>query len=111
MIKTQFNGDNEAKIYMHGAYAVADNPLNIERIFIHNQGYFILQTSQDAFSDFEMTWNLDMLTLKDYENRTCQLNLIRNNDGTFKLSGLFFETFIIWDFERIDLENLAINTI
>ncbi|NOQ72116.1 MAG: hypothetical protein GQ574_08950 [Crocinitomix sp.] len=107
-IKGQFNGDTEAKIYMHGAYAVSDNPLKIERIFIHNKGYFILQDKDDSFTDYEMSWNQDILTLNDYEGQTCQLNLVRHKDGTFRLTGFLFKTYVVWDFERIHLESLAI---
>ncbi|MFT5820015.1 MAG: hypothetical protein ACI8ZM_001249 [Crocinitomix sp.] len=107
-IKAQFNGDAEPKVYMHGAYALSDNPLNIERIFIHSKGYFILQDEADAFSDYEMTWNQDILTLTDYKAETCQLNLVRHKNGTFRLSGFFFKTYVVWNFEKIDLESLAI---
>lgn len=104
----QWNGDKIPKIYMHGAYNIEDNPLGIERVFIHNGGYFITQDKFDHFSDFQMTWNQDILTLTNYENHSCQLSLFKKSRNTFQLTGLFFNKPVNWKLKQVELKQLAI---
>ncbi len=104
----QWNGDKIPKIYMHGAYIVEDNPIDIERVFFHNDGYFITQNKSDHFSDYQMTWNQDILTLTNYENHSCQLSLFKKSKNTFQLTGLFFNEPIDWKLRQVELEQLAI---
>lgn len=103
-----FNGDTVPKTNMHGAYLVGENDQNIKRLFFHSKGYFILQDNADDFTDYKMVWRQDILTITDYEANQTSLNLITNSDDTYRLSGMFFDKFVNWNFERVDLKQLPI---
>jgi hypothetical protein len=58
-----FNGDQQPKPFMHGAYEVQPNQQGIERLFFHKDNYFITQSFADEFRDYPLTWNGNSLLL------------------------------------------------
>jgi len=65
-----FNDDTFQKPYLHGAYEVINLDSNnndtskIKRVFIHRRGYFIIQSEQDKFESFDLTYGEDLSYLK-----------------------------------------------
>lgn len=61
-----FNDDHFPRLKHHGAYAVFGSP-QIKHLFIHRDGYIILQNSKDEFHDFKLnTNNPDRYSSPDY---------------------------------------------
>lgn len=62
---------------LYGAYEVLNttNPMDIKRIFIHKDNYFIVQTMEDDFIDYRLQWSTkeDAIYLTDYDNQTLKV--------------------------------------
>jgi hypothetical protein len=55
VVSGNFNDDAQPRPPLHGAYAIKSaTPLPWKRFFIHRRGYFILQDSNNAFTDYEL---------------------------------------------------------
>jgi hypothetical protein len=89
-----FNGDQQPKPFMHGAYQMLPN--------------FITQSFADEFRDYPLTWNGNELVLTNQNNEKSALELTTLSTNEFALSGIFFGDSVSWEFMRIDLEGLAI---
>ncbi len=106
-IKTgNFNGRNQEKPYLFGAYEVSPNPNEVKRIFFHSASYFILQSKSDEFFDYSMTWNGAQLELIGYEEDTTYLTISSHNDSMYTLSGNFYGTFVNWEMKQLNLKSL-----
>lgn len=106
-IKTRnFNGRNQEKPYLFGAYEVSPNPNEVKRVFFHSASYFILQTKSDEFFDYAMNWNGAQLELIGYEEDTTYLTISSQNDSMYTLSGNFYGTFVNWEMKQLNLESL-----
>lgn len=102
----QFNGNNQPKSTLFGAYAVSSNPNQVKRVFFHSSAYFIIQTYSDEFFDYPIQWNGNKIELSNYENETSILALKTFNDSTYALSGNFYGTAVSWQMKRLKLDSL-----
>ena len=77
LLTKQFNDDAVPRFELHGAYNVfkiekiiknAQN-LDLKRIFIHRQNYFIIEHQDESFEDFSLEINVQkhQLVLTDYD--------------------------------------------
>lgn len=103
-----FNGDQQPKPFMHGAYEVQPNQQGIQRLFFHKDNYFITQSFADEFKDYPLTWNGTRLMLTNPTKEKAELDLRTMDPDKFELIGVFFGDSVAWKFNRIDLEGLAI---
>jgi hypothetical protein len=74
-----FNGDNAARPYMHGAYEVTQyiagsdtlerNRFPVRRFFIHKDSYMIFQNREDEMTDYKLSYDTDKyeFVLTDYK--------------------------------------------
>jgi hypothetical protein len=93
-----FNGDNAARPYLHGAYEVI-NIVNekdtlpaaispVKRFFIHRDSYIIFQDQQDAMKDYKLAYdkNNSQFVLTDYSmKQTMLLFTYRQTDSVLTL--------------------------
>ena len=90
-IKTgNFNGDNAARPYMHGAYEVTryiagsdtlrPGQFPVKRLFVHRDSYMIFQNRDDEMTDYKLSHdrNKDEYVLTDYQMHTIPLHIIFN---------------------------------
>jgi hypothetical protein len=103
-----FNGDQQPKPFMHGAYEVQPNQQGIQRLFFHKDNYFITQSFADEFRDYPLRWNGNSLLLTNQMKEKAELDLRTLSADKFELTGVFFGDSIAWKFNQIDLEGLAI---
>lgn len=103
-----FNGDQQPKPFMHGAYEVRPNQQGIQRLFFHKDNYFITQSFADEFRDYPLSWDGTTLMLTNQTEEKSELDLRTLSVDKFELTGVFFGDSVAWKFNRIDLEGLAI---
>jgi hypothetical protein len=68
-----FNDDNAPRPFLHGAYQVSsDQNTDLKRVFIHRDGYLILQTKDDQLSDFKLVIKpiKNHMIIRDYHGKT-----------------------------------------
>lgn len=106
--RSYFNGDQQPKPFMHGAYEVQPNEEGIKRLFFHKDNYFITQSNTDEFRDYPLTWDGNRLMLSNQKKEKSELDLRTMDPDKFELTGVFFGDSIAWKFDRIDLTWLAI---
>jgi len=93
-----FNGDNAARPYLHGAYEVTnfmrDSELlppalsPVKRFFIHRDSYIIFQDQQDAMKDYKLAYDKDnsKFVLTDYNMKQTMLSFTyRQTDSILTL--------------------------
>ena len=81
-----FNVDQEAKLPLHGAYEIiTSSEKKWSRLFIHRDGYFILQDDNNEISDYKCFVNpiLNEIKLFDYEGDEYNLNYAFNEEVHF----------------------------
>lgn len=103
-----FNGDQQPKPFMHGAYEVQPNEEGIKRLFFHKDNYFITQSFADEFRDYPLSWKGTTLLLTNRTKEKSELDLRTMDPDKFELTGVFFGDSVAWKFNRIDLAGLAI---
>jgi hypothetical protein len=94
-----FNDDFAKRPFLHGAYEVQEFTENgkkldcystpLKRIFIHRDGYLILQNQQDEMTDFKLEINQikNTFILTDYELNKIKMNYTYSKkDGLLTLS-------------------------
>ncbi len=66
-----WNDDQADRPYLHGAYENLDKNSEIRRLFVHRDGYLILQDRKDNFTDLKLHIDKNSKTflLKDYDLR------------------------------------------
>lgn len=120
-----FNDDKAARPYLHGAYQVetfisnGDTllPLTTDhyrwrRMFIHRQGYLIVQSMDDSMKDYEL-YNDSLqheLLLKDPED-TSSLHVfkyINMADTALQLNGRMYDNSMSIYLKKIDLQQLPL---
>lgn len=79
-----YNDDQVPRIHLHGAYEVLsvqsgsemeNKPnLNVKRLFIHRNSYFIFQYEDDSMEDFYFNASPNQMVLTNYEGETFQLD-------------------------------------
>lgn len=64
-----WNDDHAARPFLHGAYEAVDKNAEIKRIFVHRDGYLILQDQQENFTDLKLHIDQAKQTfqLQDYD--------------------------------------------
>ncbi len=103
-----FNGDQQPKPFMAGAYSIHPNEQGIKRLFFHKDNYFITQSFADEFRDYPLSWDGTTLMLTNQNKEKAELDLRTLGHDKFELTGVFFNDSVDWKFNRIDLEGLAI---
>lgn len=95
-----FNDDTAARPYLHGAWKVfsfmkngdasVPYPYIWKRVFIHRQGYFIVQNTSDRMVDYKLETDIDthQFKLKDYRNQKQYSFQYRNIADTLYLKGI-----------------------
>jgi hypothetical protein len=105
---SHFNGDQQPKPFMAGAYQMLPNKQGVKRLFFHKDNYFITQSFADEFRDYPLSWNGNSLLLTNQIKEKSELDLSTLGSDKFELTGVFFGDSVSWKFDRIDLEGLAI---
>ena len=106
--RSYFNGDQQPKPFMHGAYEVQPNEEGIQRLFFHKDNYFITQSFADEFKDYPLTWDGTRLMLTNQTKEKAELDLRTMDPDKFELTGVFFGDSVDWKFDRVDLGGMAI---
>jgi len=83
-----YNDDNAPRNPLHGAYKISISEsngvpenFNIERFFIHRQGYFIFQYEDDSMEDYKLEIFENQLILTDYDGVTIELDYNYSEDS------------------------------
>ena len=82
-IKTNnYNDDNAPRPKFHGAYEVKKSKLDCKRIFIHRQGYLIIQNNEDEMDDYKMYLNENekTITLTDNNKQAFEVKYLSDNN-------------------------------
>ena len=97
-----FNDDNAPRPKFHGAYEIVNSHLNWKSVFIHRQGYLIIQNKEGEMNDYKMHLNENekTITLTNNKNQAYEVkylaaknelkSLIIKND-TIKLKTLVWK--------------------
>lgn len=118
-----FNDDNVSRPVFHGAYNVKNfkwnNILNTpdlqdsirwKRIFIHREGYFIIEFMNEEMKDFRL--NLDrenkIMKITDYDSSSIELKYIDVNNALQQLHGNIKGNSFDVELEKILLEQLPL---
>lgn len=120
-----FNDDVFPRPYMHGAYDVTlfvknsdtllplqTDPVRWKRVFIHRQGYFIIQNMNDEMEDFQLENYREgkKLLLVNYDASVKTFfNYNQTSDSTFTLQGNLRGDSLTVHLRKIDLEKLPIS--
>jgi hypothetical protein len=93
-----FNDDHALRPPLHGAYAITTLRLAAappQRLFVHRQGYLIIQTADGQFTDYQLTYAPGHLLLRDEAG---QLSRLRYTTGPEELllSGTLGPDTISW---------------
>lgn len=93
----EYNDDLTARPPLHGAYQVELLVRNgdtlrpetapIKRVFVHRQGYFILQTAADSLRDYQLSYGPGRLHLLDYDGTRATLRYRPAAGGRLLLAG------------------------
>jgi uncharacterized membrane protein YphA (DoxX/SURF4 family) len=119
-----FNDDKAARPYMHGAYQVktfvrngdtllplATDVYRWRRMFIHRQGYLIVQSMDDSMKDYEL-YNDSLkheLILKNPEDSSLHVLQYRNMaDTALQLNGRLYNDSLNIYLKKIDLQQLPL---
>ncbi len=104
-----YNDDNAPRPFLHGAYQVdMDQDTHLKRVFIHRDGYLILQTKDDQFSDFKLEIKpvKNQMIICDYDGKTSKVYYSLQNDLlTLNLPG---KTNNKITFKKLDHRNLPL---
>jgi uncharacterized membrane protein YphA (DoxX/SURF4 family) len=118
-----FNDDLQERPAYHGAYDVRNFTVNNvmidptlkapdrwRRIFIHRQGYFIIQFMNDDMKDLmlQVDNSRGELRLTDYDSSKVQLQFVAKDNQLLQLSGTVQGRSIKADLEKIDLDTLPL---
>ncbi len=121
-LKSSFRADNSEKNQLQAAYEIdlfainndtllplSTDSIRWKRIFIHSQGYFIVQNMQDKMYDFELkiSENADFIELIDYKQKDRRDGLnIEIAKQRIKLFGNFRGQKLYLEARKIDSEQL-----
>ena len=95
----EYNDDRTPRPPLHGAYQVEwlvlrGDTLRPEaapglprRVFVHRQGYFIVQTAADSLRDYQLSYGPGRLHLLDYDSTRYQLRYQPAPGGRLLLTG------------------------
>jgi hypothetical protein len=93
-----FNDDQLPRPLLHGAYAItalrpaAAVPL---RLFVHRQGYLIVQAANGQIQDYKLTYIPDQLLLRDEAGRISRLHYLATPAG-LRLTGTLGPDSVRW---------------
>ena len=92
---------------LYGAYEIIDDtsPGMIKRVFFHRAGYFITQSFDDDFRDYQLNVKNSVLTLRDYKNNLNEV-AFELYDNALMLKGSFLHSDDPLFFRKLDYENL-----
>jgi hypothetical protein len=95
--------------YLYGAYETTQNPSSgmIKRVFFHRSGYFITQSFEDEFEDYQLSIKEDkqLLILRDYTNNLNEL-AFELYDNILILQGSVLNTDEPLIFQKLNHEKL-----
>jgi hypothetical protein len=116
-----FNDDKMPRPFLHGAYQVKNFKLNgnildecntqrWKRMFIHRDGYFIIQNQQEEMNDYKLEYNKSnrQLHLEDYYHNKSTLHYILPTDTTLELNGVFYGDTIQASFKKLDWKKMPL---